>query len=205
MRRHFRATAELLRSASERKQFETFVVGCQDVNWPDIVSQLHPSLRKKLLGRFSADLSSRTEDQTRAEAERIVRESLDEHHHNLIREAIEEAKGHGRGVTGLRRVLRSVELGEVETILMARDFAARAVECVACRHLDSHLVSYCPLCGRATRQLEDVCEALVPTAIRSNIGLVLVPSDEAFDRVGNIAALLRFRADRNTNDLRAAS
>jgi peptide subunit release factor 1 (eRF1) len=205
MRRHFRATAELLRSASERKQFETFVVGCQDVNWPDIESQLHPSLRKKLLGRFSADLSSRTEDQTRAEAERIVRESLDEHHHNLIREAIEEAKGHGRGVTGLRRVLRSVELGEVETILMARDFAARAVECVACRHLDSHLVSYCPLCGRATRQLEDVCEALVPTAIRSNIGLVLVPSDEAFDRVGNIAALLRFRADRNTNDLRAAS
>lgn len=205
VRRHFRAAAEHLRAASERKQFEAFVVGCQEVNWPEIESQLHPSLRKKLLGRFSADLSSLTDEQARAEAERIVRDSLNQHHQNLIREAIEETKSQGRGVTGLRRVMRSVELGEVETILMARDFAAHAVECAACGHLDSHLVPYCPLCGRATRQLEDVCEALVPTAIRGNIGLVLVPSDEALDRVGNIAALLRFRADRNTNNLLAAS
>ena len=205
VRRHFHAAAELLRNASERKQFEAFVVGCQDVNWPEIENQLHPSLRKKLLGRFSADLSSLSDDQARAEAERIVRQSLEEHHHNLIREAIAEAKSQGRGVTGLRRVLRSVELGEVETILMGRDFASRAVECVACRHLDSHLVAYCPLCGRATRPLEDVCEALVPTAIRTNISLVLVPFDEALDRVGNIAALLRFRADRNKNELLAAS
>jgi peptide subunit release factor 1 (eRF1) len=205
VRRHFRAAAEQLRSACERKQFDALVIGCQDVNWPEIDNQLHASLRKKLLGRFSADLSSLTDDQARAEADRIVRESLHQHHDTLIREVIQEAKSRGRGVTGLRRVLRSIELGEVETILMARDFAARAVECVACRHLDSHLVPYCPLCGRATRQLEDVCEALVPAAIRSNIGLVLVPSDEALDRVGNIAAQLRFRADRNKNNLLAAS
>jgi hypothetical protein len=42
-------------------------------------------------------------------------------------------------------------------------------------------------------------------AVKKNIGLVLVPEDEALDRVGNIAALLRFRADRNKNDLLAAS
>jgi hypothetical protein len=35
--------------------------------------------------------------------------------------------------------------------------------------------------------------------------LVLVPQDDQLDRVGNIAALLRFRADRNTNRLLAAS
>jgi hypothetical protein len=35
--------------------------------------------------------------------------------------------------------------------------------------------------------------------------LVLVPRDETIDRVGNIAALLRFRADRNTNQLLAVS
>jgi len=42
-------------------------------------------------------------------------------------------------------------------------------------------------------------------AIRTNIGLVLVPPDDTLDRVGNIAALLRFRADRNRNELQAAS
>jgi hypothetical protein len=55
------------------------------------------------------------------------------------------------------------------------------------------------VCGRATRALDDVCEALVPTAIRNNLELVLSPPNDMLDRVGNIAALLRFRADRNTN------
>jgi peptide subunit release factor 1 (eRF1) len=119
-------------------------------------------------------------------------------------ETLDEARANGRGVTGLRRVLRAMEQGEVDTLLMSQDYSARAVECTNCRHLDSHVVRYCPVCGRATRQLEDVCEALVPIAVRNSLGLVLLPRDETLDKIGNIAALLRFRADRNMNQLRAA-
>jgi peptide subunit release factor 1 (eRF1) len=205
VRRHFRNATEFLKSAAERKQFAALVIGCHDVNWPDFQNQLHPYVQERLMGRFSGDLGSITDELARLEAERILRESLHRHHQGLIREALDGARSNGRGVTGLRRVLRATELGEVETILMTHEYSARAVECTACGHLDSHLVSYCPACGRATRDLPDVCEALVPMAIRSNIGLVLVPPDDALNRVGNIAALLRFRADRNKNELRAAS
>jgi peptide subunit release factor 1 (eRF1) len=205
VRRHFRNATEFLKSAAEKKQFAALVIGCHDVNWPDFQNQLHPYVQERLLGRFSGDLGSITDELARLEAERILRESLHRHHQVLIREALDGARSRGRGVTGLRRVLRATELGEVETILMTYEYSARAVECTACGHLDSHLVSYCPACGRATRDLPDICEALVPMAIRSNIGLVLVPPDDTLDRVGNIAALLRFRADRNKNKLRAAS
>ena len=205
VRRHFRNATEFLKSAAEKKQFAALVIGCHDVNWPDFQNQLHPYVQGRLLGRFSGDLGSITDEIARLEAERLLRESLHRHHQALIREALDGSRSNGRGVTGLRRVLRATELGEVETILMTHEYSARAVECTACGHLDSHLVSYCPACGRATRDLPDVCEALVPMAIRSNIGLVLVPSDDALDRVGNIAALLRFRADRNKNELKAAS
>lgn len=205
VRRHFRVAADFLKTGAEKKQFEALVIGCHDVNWPDFQNQLHPYVQKKLLGRFSVDLGSLSDDQAKQEAERILRHSLQKHQQTLIREAVEGAKSNSRGVTGLRRVLRATEQGEVETILMTQDYTAKAVECTACGHLDSHLVPYCPLCGRATRKLDDVCEALVPTAIRNNIGLVLLPREETLDRVGNIAALLRFRADRNTNQLLAAS
>jgi peptide subunit release factor 1 (eRF1) len=204
-RRHYQTVAETLKHAAEKKQFEALVIGCHEVNWPELHGQLHPYVQKKLLGRFCADLSILTDVQAKQEAEHIVRESLHQHHENLIREVIDEARSNGLGVTGLRRVLRATEMGEVETLLMSSDYTARAVECTACGHMDSHLVPYCPLCGRATRQLDDICEALVPAAIKNNIGLVLVPRDETLDRVGNIAALLRFRADRNTNQLLAAS
>jgi peptide subunit release factor 1 (eRF1) len=204
-RRHYQIVAETLKNGAEKKLFEALVIGCHDVNWPELQGQLHPYVQKKLLGRFSTDLNTLTDHQAKQEAERIVRESLQRHHENLIRDAIEGAKSNGLGVTGLRRVLRATEMGEVETLLMTADYTARAVECTSCGHMDSHLVPYCPLCGRATRQLDDICEALVPAAIKNSIGLVLVPRDETLDRVGNIAALLRFRADRNTNQLLAAS
>jgi peptide subunit release factor 1 (eRF1) len=205
VRRHYQRAAEFLKQAVERHQFEGLVIGCHDVNWPEFESQLHPYVRKRLLGRFPADLRSLTNDEAKTEADRIRREVLQRHHQQLIQEALDGARSKGRGVTGLRRVLRAAELGEVECIIMTPEYSARAVECTNCGHVDSHMVSYCPACGRKTRELSDVCESLVPTAIRNNIGLVLVPPQEELDRVGNIAALLRFRSDRNTNELLAAS
>jgi len=204
VRKHFRAVADFLKSSAEKKQFEALVIGCHDVNWAELQSQLHPYVQKKLIGRFSGDFNSLTNESAAAEGRRVLRDTLRQYHDTLVRETMDEAKSNRRGVTGLRRVLRAVELGEVETIIMSREYSARAVECTNCGHLDSHMVPYCPACGRATRNLEDVCEALVPAAIRGNLGLVLVQSDEALDRVGNIAAMLRFRPDRNSNQMLAS-
>ena len=204
IRRHFRGLADFLKDAVLRKQVDALVFGCNDVNWPELQVQLHPEVARKTLGHFSGEIASITNDKAAAEALRVKGESLRKNHYSLLSEALDEARGNGRGVTGLRRVLRATELGEVDTLIMSQDYSAHAVECTNCRHLDSYLLPYCPLCGRATRELDDICEALVPIAVRNNLRLVLLPRDETLDRIGNIAALLRFRADRNTNQLLAS-
>jgi len=114
-----------------------------------------------------------------------------------VQEVLGQAKSNGRGVTGLRRVLRSLEVGEAQTVLMGENYSARAVECSGCSHLDSHMVRYCPLCGRGTRELENVGDAIIPAAIRRDVELLYVRDDPEFDRIGNIAALLRFRTDQS--------
>ncbi|MFY9947591.1 MAG: hypothetical protein WAK27_02780, partial [Candidatus Sulfotelmatobacter sp.] len=76
-----------------------------------------------------------------------------------------------------------------------------AVECTGCGHLDAHLVSYCPVCGRETREVVDVAEAILPWVIRHNIELFYVKDDPEFDNVGNIAALLRFRSAQGNNNV----
>lgn len=205
VRRHFREVAELLRTAAQRKQFEALVFGCRDTYWVELEAQLHPDVKKRILGRFSGDLNALSNEQAAEEALREARASLRQHQLQLLSETLDLSRSNGRGVTGLRRVLRAAELGEIDTIILAQNYSARAVECTNCRHLDSHLVPYCPVCGRATRPLDDVCEALVPLALKNKLGLVLLPENESLDRVGNIAALLRFRADHNTNNMRAAS
>jgi peptide subunit release factor 1 (eRF1) len=94
-------------------------------------------------------------------------------------------------------VLRSLEMGEALSLLLDENYRARAIECTNCGHLDAHLVRFCPVCGRATRELEDVCEAIIPMAIRRDVELIYVKDQPEFDRVGNIGALLRFRADQS--------
>jgi len=53
------------------------------------------------------------------------------------------------------------------------------------------------ICGRATRELDDVCDAIIPLAIRRDIELFYLKEHTELDRVGNIAALLRFRSDQS--------
>jgi hypothetical protein len=79
--------------------------------------------------------------------------------------------------------------------LLGENLQGHAVECPACGHIDAHLVSSCPACGRATQEIVDVGGAIVPWAIRRDIETFYVKDDPEFDKVGNIAALLRFRSE----------
>jgi uncharacterized OB-fold protein len=78
---------------------------------------------------------------------------------------------------------------------VGENLQAHAIECSACGHIDAHLVSACPACGRATQEIVDVGEAILPWVIRREIETFYVKDDQEFDKVGNIAALLRFRSE----------
>jgi peptide subunit release factor 1 (eRF1) len=202
---HFKNVAEVLKQGLEKGAFDQFIIGCPDIHWHEFEVQLHPYVKQRLLGRFTADVGKVSDEQVREQGERMLEESLTQHRHELVREALGQARSNGRGVTGLRRVLRSLEMGEVQTLLMAENYTAHAVECPSCGHLDAHMVRYCPVCGRGTQELEDVCEALVPAAIRRDVDLVYVKDEPQFDHVGGIAALLRFRSGQKKNGMAAAS
>jgi peptide subunit release factor 1 (eRF1) len=131
---------------------------------------------------------------------------INERGSSKVNEAIGFAKANGRGVTGLRRVLQALEAGEVQSLFLGENYSAHAVECPHCGHLNAHLVPTCVACGHATRELEDVCDAIVPIAIRRDIELFYLKDHEELDRAGNIAALLRFRSDQSkTGKMVAAS
>ena len=202
---HFKNVAEVLKQGLEKGAFDQVIIGCPDIHWHDFETHLHPYVRQRLLGRFAADVGKVSEEQVREQGERMLKESLTQHRHELVRDALGQARSNGRGVTGLRRVLRSLEMGEVQTLLLAENYTAHAVECPSCGHLDAHMVRYCPVCGRGTQKLEDVCEALVPAAIRRDVELMYVKDEPEFENVGGIAALLRFRAGQKKNGMAVAS
>lgn len=195
-RQHFKNVAALLQELLEKGIFEKWILACQDAHRSLFEPQLHPYVSQALIGRFHADLGHVTRDEIRSHAQQILEHWQDSRKHELVRQALTQARSNARGVTGLRRVLRSLELGEVQTLLLGENLQAHAVECTGCGHIDVHLVSYCPVCGRATQEIVDVGEAIVPWVIRRDVETFYVKDDPEFDAVGNIAALLRFRSEK---------
>lgn len=202
---HFKAVSERLRTDFEKGIWERLIVGCQDANWPEFEAHLHPYVKQRLIGRFSADVASVTNEEIRDHAGAVLNRWITERATTKAGEAVDFAKSNGRGVTGLRRVLRALETGEVQTIFLAENYSARAVECSHCGHLDAHVVPLCVACGSRTRELIDVSDAIIPIAIRRDIELFYLKEHSDLDRAGNIAALLRFRSDQTTGQVAVAS
>jgi peptide subunit release factor 1 (eRF1) len=195
VRRHFKSVAEVLKESLEAGIFEKWILGCQDVHRSQVEQQLHPYVSRALLGRFPADMGHITRDEIRNRSQKIVETWQADRRRELVGQVLAQTRSNGRGVTGLRRVLRSLEMGEVQALVIGENFQAHAVECAGCGHLDAHIVSFCPVCGRVTQEVVDVGEAILPWVIRRDIETIYVKGDDEFDKVGNIGALLRFRAE----------
>ena len=196
--RHVKHTLERTFERFKDGKLERLVVGCRDEMWPDVEPHLHPYLRQALGGRFSADVATATPELVREHAERVLAEQEQARRAGLVREVMGESRRDGRGATGLRHVLRSLEMGEVQALLLAEDFSAAANECVHCGHVDAGGAPACGVCGQAMQPLDDVADALVTLALRKNAEIVPIVDDPEFEHAGGVGALLRFRADQNT-------
>ena len=196
---HFKLVAERIEQYFERGGCDRLLIGCRDDVWSEIEPHLQSSARQRLAGRFRIDPKVASPEQVK----QMAREKLAEHRNSwklsLVRDVIGEAHRNGRGAIGLRRVLRSLEQGEVLTLLLGSNFRAAGVKCYNCGHMDLHVTPTCAVCGKQNTELEDIGDAIVGHAIRTGVELTYIHDDVEFDRIGRIAALLRFRADQNQN------
>jgi peptide chain release factor subunit 1 len=194
---HYKKLAERLKETVE--SYNRLVFACRDEIWPDIERHLHPYVKQKMAGRFSFDPTTATLEEVKEQAERVLREFRNKRYEKLLAEVIGEAQRNGRGALGPRRVLRSIETGEVQALLLGENFAAPGYECRNCGHVEMKVASNCGACGGPTREVDDLADVLLSSAVRNGLEIIHVPPDPEFEKIGNVAALLRFRADRNTN------
>jgi len=195
---NFKMFADSLLMLSQQEKFEALLIGCQEDAWPEIEPHLSNGLKQKLRGRFPIDVLAATPDEVRQHATRILTESMLTDQMALVREAVGKAQRNARGAVGLRHVLNALERQEVQTLLLARDMKAEAVECPSCHHLDTRMVKKCAVCANKTRILRDLSDTLVDLALRNGADIRFIDGDPDLEKAGKIAAVLRFRADQNT-------
>ena len=178
--------------------FERFLIGCRDETWPEIEPYLHSYVKQRFVGRFAAEPATASPGHVREESERLYEEFRLNRRAGLVREIVGQEKRNSRGAVGLKNVLDALEKGEIQTLLISKKFSASASECTNCGHIDANVAETCSACGRDTRELEDVSDRLLANAVKNNIEIIHMHDDPAFAETGGVAALLRFRADQNT-------
>lgn len=196
---HFKVVSDAISGYFERDGCENLLIGCHDDVWSEFLPHLHTYAKQRLVGRFRIDPKTATPEQVKQSALELLERRDNDRKQALITEVIGEAHRNGRGAIGLRRVLRSLEAGEVQTLMLASSFNAPGVKCYHCGHMDLHISATCVMCGKPNTELDDLGDAIVGYAIRNGLEIVYIGDDEQFDRIGRIAAQLRFRADQSTS------
>lgn len=195
--KHFKEVADRLKTLHAGGELHPLLIGCRAELFAEVEPHLHTYVRDAMVARLDLDPAA-TLDRVRDEAAR----HLDEHRRSEIeggvREVLGEAQRNGRGSVGLHHVIASLERGEVQTLFIGRNFNAAVVECSHCGHLDTRRVAKCAVCAQETREISDAVRALLGHALRRSVDVTYVEDNPDFERAGNIAALLRFRADQNT-------
>ena len=196
--RHFKHVADRVLELSNHGDMDHVIFCLRPEVWPEIEPHLHSYVKQRIIGRIEADTALANMEEVKERAHKVLEEFREGERGAMMREVIGETQRNGRGSMGLRRVITSLERGEVQILLIGRRFSATAVECGNCGHLDSRMVKSCAICGQATREIDDISDALIGQALRRGVEIHYVDDDPEFDSKGNIGALLRFRADQNT-------
>ncbi len=194
---HYRRVGERLMELYGTGGIEAFILGCHEEARNYIEKELHPYTLQRLIGHFVADPATTSPDEVRQQAHRILREHRARQREQLVAEVLNEANAENRGALGLRRVLKSLQLGEVQTLVLERSFCATGTECPNCSSLDMARVKYCSFCSYEVQPITDLADAIIGRALGNGADIVYVPNNAQLQRHGNIAALLRFRAERN--------
>jgi hypothetical protein len=199
-RRHFTFLAEHLLHFYEHKDYDCLIVGCREEMWPAIEAELHPQLKRTLVGHFNCDPGLATREEIQEKAQALVDTKDREDEQRLMERTMGGFASNSLGAVGINEVIDALEKGEVRTLLWTSkpDGQQRSASlCENCGHLEAQELHACTLCGAKMRLYSNAEEAL----LRHALGRSIEVREMHYTKLpmpDRIAAWLRFRAEMNT-------
>ncbi len=191
LRDFFKKIAQKTFELFKKNSFDWFFLGCREKYCSDFEPLLHPYLKTKL----KAWLKAMPNDSPAA----VLRESLglekklkQEEEDKIVNKLVSELEKGGLATSGLKRTIRSLNRGEVQTLITTRHFSKPGRICPKCNSLYIDELR-CPSCKRMTHPLVDLIDEAVEAAMDKNCQVRHIISPSKLDRFGKIGAFLRYK------------
>jgi peptide subunit release factor 1 (eRF1) len=172
--------------------FDWLFIGAPEEYIRELESYFHPYLKERMKGVMKIKPSDST-DKVLKEALKIKEGLKEEEEEQIVKDFESELKRGGLAVSGIRNTLRSLNKGEVKTLLVSRKFSKPGRLCPQCRllFLDE---AECPTCKVKTIPVIDVIDEAVESAFNLSCQVRHINSASRLDRYGSIGAFLRYKS-----------
>lgn len=188
---YFKRSAQMTFDLFKKNNFDWLFLGCMDEYCKEFEPLLHPYLKERLKARLKSKPSD-SPSKILSEASALEKKLKDEEESELLNRFISELEKGGLATSGLKNTLRSLNRGEVQTLLITRHSSKPGKSCPKCGFLFPDEIK-CPSCQRKTEPLMDVIDEAVESALDKKSQVIHIDPPSKLSRYGNIGAYLRYK------------
>ncbi len=188
---YFKRSAQMTFDLFKKNNFDWLFLGCMDEYCKEFEPLLHPYLKERLKVRLKSKPSD-SPSKILSEASALEKKLKDKEESELLNRFISELEKGGLATSGLKNTLRSLNRGEVQTLLITRYLSKPGKICPKCGFLFQDEIK-CPSCQRKTEPLIDVIDEAVESAMDKKSQVIHIDPPSRLSRYGNIGAYLRYK------------
>ncbi len=189
---HYKKAAQKTFDLFKKNGFHGFVMGCPDNLVSEIEPVLHPYVRERLKGWLRAKPAD-APDAVLKEVQALERAIKATEEESIVKKLAGELEKGGRALSGLKKSLRALNQGEVQTLVVSRFFAAPGKYCPRCDLLYTEDELKCPSCERKTDPVVDVVDEAIEAAMKRDGAVKHISPPSKLEHYGSIGALLRYK------------
>jgi len=190
VRQHFQNVAEAAFKLFQQDPFDRLLLGGHHETLVEFKEHLHPYLKARLAGEFTADPSRINLPDVLRQSQQIAQHLAAEHEKTLAADLVHKAVT-GRAVTGVAATLTALGRGEVQLLLVEEGYEAAGYWCPQCQHLDVDS-AICSQCQQPAELCPDVVDKAVELAMLKSCRIEQVQGHTPLREAGRIGALLRY-------------
>lgn len=188
---YFKKVAQKTFVLFNKNHFDWLFLGCKEEYLSEFGPLLHPYLKKRLKGPLKANPRN-SPDKILKEAMELEKKLKKQEEDETVNRFVSELEKGGRAVSGLKNTLRALNRGEVQILLITRNFTKSGRMCPKCHFLYVDELR-CPSCQIKTDPVIDIIDEAVESAMDKNGKVKHITPPSRLDRYGKIGAFLWYK------------
>lgn len=190
-RHNFKEAADWANGYLNSQGVKRVVLAGTEENIAEFRSQMPRGLTEAVVGHINVDMNASPVD-VWDRAFEVAQQAQREAETQILEQVVTVAHKGGAGALGLADTLTALQQGRVHQLLIDTTLRAAGMQCTHCSAIVLETADCCPYCTGPLQLSADVVNLVIHRAIDSGVKVSALANDALLEKVGGVAAVLRY-------------